>query len=430
MKNRIINVGILFGVVFLPFTVLTSTTRATDSWNVDSIGCYSLPHGGWTPYVVYPYVYIASDSDGLLILDITDPSNPCFVGSYDNVDFHGWGLNVEGDYAFITDGYHHDYGGLTIINISEPGDPYLVQHVTAPHETRDVVAYNSYAYVSSGYGGLRIIDIDPPEQAHEVSYLSTDNAHHFCLEYPFIFLGDWSGGLRIIDVSHAYDPEIISIINPGSFTYNCYLLGSLVFITNKDIGLLIYDVTNPEDPSLVSSYRSARMTSTTGGVRVNGRFAYVTGPFDGLTVIDVSDPSNCVEVGYYDPEPVTRYLFTDKSDFIHLCTEEQYLILKFNDETDVDDDESPFPQNYTLLNNYPNPFNTSTTIPLKISRDGNVSLKIYNVTGQLMEVLYNGYLQAGQHNTNWNASSMASGIYFYKLTTINKTLTNQMTLLK
>jgi len=77
-----------------------------------------------------------------------------------------------------------------------------------------------------------------------------------------------------------------------------------------------------------------------------------------------------------------------------------------------------------------NPFNASTTIPFTIAASGHVNLSIYNISGQLVETLYNGQMAAGSHSIVWEASAVASGVYFYKLTSDNYAITKRMELIK
>ena len=67
------------------------------------------------------------------------------------------------------------------------------------------------------------------------------------------------------------------------------------------------------------------------------------------------------------------------------------------------------------VSHYPNPFNSQTTIAFELPYDDFVSLKIFNVLGQEVENLVSGKLPAGSHKYSWNASEVASGIYFYLL---------------
>jgi bacillopeptidase F len=110
---------------------------------------------------------------------------------------------------------------------------------------------------------------------------------------------------------------------------------------------------------------------------------------------------------------------------------------KFNSDTlsfslDVVSSNS---QKAELYQNYPNPFNPATTISFNLPQAGDVKLEIYNLVGQKIETLHHGYLGEGLHEFPWVAtfsrsSSIASGIYFYKLTVGQFTTTRKMALLK
>ncbi|MBD3168396.1 MAG: T9SS type A sorting domain-containing protein [candidate division Zixibacteria bacterium] len=93
-------------------------------------------------------------------------------------------------------------------------------------------------------------------------------------------------------------------------------------------------------------------------------------------------------------------------------------------------DEFAIPGEVALGQNYPNPFNATTVIPFELSADGNVILKVYNLAGQLVETLVNGYMNAGSHKAQWDASTVSSGVYFYTLETDDYTTTKKMNLLK
>jgi hypothetical protein len=88
-----------------------------------------------------------------------------------------------------------------------------------------------------------------------------------------------------------------------------------------------------------------------------------------------------------------------------------------------------------LSQNFPNPFNPSTTIKYSIKERGHVSLKIYNVAGQLVRTLASREMKPGAHKETWNGVSNAgtpvsSGVYFYKLTAKDYSETKKMVMLK
>ncbi len=82
----------------------------------------------------------------------------------------------------------------------------------------------------------------------------------------------------------------------------------------------------------------------------------------------------------------------------------------------VINNQSEIPLVYSLNQNYPNPFNPSTNIKYGLPHDGEVKMVIYDVLGNEVTVLVNGYRKAGYYEESFNASNLASGIYFYKIT--------------
>jgi hypothetical protein len=91
--------------------------------------------------------------------------------------------------------------------------------------------------------------------------------------------------------------------------------------------------------------------------------------------------------------------------------------------------ESPI--KFALSNNYPNPFNPSTTIKFSIAKEGNVTLNVYNVMGQLVKsVVNNAHMSQGEHNYIVNMDNFASGVYFYTLRQGSNIITKKMVLLK
>ena len=88
------------------------------------------------------------------------------------------------------------------------------------------------------------------------------------------------------------------------------------------------------------------------------------------------------------------------------------------------------PTGYSISSAYPNPFNPSTNLTLDLNTDSNVSISIYNVMGQLMDVLVNDNLSAGSYPFTWNASETPSGLYFIKTEVGSSTSVQKVMLLK
>lgn len=85
---------------------------------------------------------------------------------------------------------------------------------------------------------------------------------------------------------------------------------------------------------------------------------------------------------------------------------------------------------FALAQNYPNPFNPETNISYSLAEASDVTLTVFTVTGEEVATLVNGTQNAGSYNINFNASSLPTGVYFYRLTAGSFTATHKMLLLK
>jgi hypothetical protein len=85
---------------------------------------------------------------------------------------------------------------------------------------------------------------------------------------------------------------------------------------------------------------------------------------------------------------------------------------------------------FKLHENYPNPFNPSTSIKFSVPATGLVTLKVFDITGKEVTILVDGNIEQGEHEVNFNASHLASGVYFYKLISGSFTEVKKMMLIK
>ena len=103
---------------------------------------------------------------------------------------------------------------------------------------------------------------------------------------------------------------------------------------------------------------------------------------------------------------------------------------------DIDDYsyDNVLPASYSLEQNFPNPFNPSTRISFDLPKSGIVHLTVFNILGEKIEELVNGFLPAGTHSITWqpnqDGTALASGVYLYELETEEASLSRKMLLLK
>ncbi len=118
-----------------------------------------------------------------------------------------------------------------------------------------------------------------------------------------------------------------------------------------------------------------------------------------------------------------------------LVTSQYWAILNFVLENvtsvELQPDPTTQPVRFSLSQNYPNPFNPSTTIRFDLAKTGPVTLKVYNVLGQLVATLIdNKTLSSGTYSVTWNAENLSSGVYIYRIEAGGVVETRKMTLMK
>ena len=107
------------------------------------------------------------------------------------------------------------------------------------------------------------------------------------------------------------------------------------------------------------------------------------------------------------------------------------VFLRYGNSIGITQINSELPSEYKLGQNYPNPFNPSTTIDFSVPVSGEVTIKIYDLTGKEVSALVNEFRNAGNYSVNFNAASVLnSGIYFYKLTSGNISITKKFMIVK
>jgi hypothetical protein len=104
--------------------------------------------------------------------------------------------------------------------------------------------------------------------------------------------------------------------------------------------------------------------------------------------------------------------------------------LRFTTEIITSIPFNDLPEVVSLSQNFPNPFNPTTSIRYSLPESADVTLAVYNMMGQLVETLVDGHQSSGWHTSTFNAEQLSSGVYMFRLTSGDMTITRKMTLMK
>ena len=206
-------------------------------------------------------------SGGLTIFDITtDPSNPAYVGwcpprdpDENNEDVH---IDVDGNYAYIAVGEptflgidrESDNPGLRIVDVSDPTNPTQVGTYDSVTQARSVHKVGDYAYLAAREGGLHIIDVTNPYEPTFVEKWDPGNNHALGVfvkdNYAYVAYGN-SNSLCILDVNDPTDPEQVASYPVWGECREVVVKGNYAFVVGQNF-LRVLDVSDPPNPSEVA----------------------------------------------------------------------------------------------------------------------------------------------------------------------------------
>ncbi len=227
----------------------------------------------------------------------------------------------------------------------------------------------------------------------------------------------WSG-------QSCVDPRILTQwIGPAVLEFSYYTQGTIFGLTAAQIAIpdahadSLFKIASPitfltKDDAPVWAYYSTVDTATTGSQGIHHINM-------GYRLKDLMDPLG-IECIIKNPSTVTSSS-RESADFF-----QKY----FNKVTGIKENKPAQPGGFILNQNFPNPFNPSTTISFVLPVDISVKVSIYNQLGEKLVELANGPFAAGNHTIEWNASGYPSGIYFYELRTDKFTSTRKLIVLK
>ena len=204
---------------------------------------------------------------------------------------------MSGNYAYVADWYD----GVRVIDVSNPASTSEIGYYDVPgHVAISVHLSGNLLYVALYSGGLRIVDVSNPALPVEIGVYTSSSptffARHVELEGNHVWMADDSALVRTIDVSVPSTPVEVSAWDVSCTTWGVDAVWDHAYLANTWDGLHILDISDPNAPTRVGTVD----TSNANDVVVEGSYAYLADGWSGFKVIDVGTPTNPVEVGSLD----------------------------------------------------------------------------------------------------------------------------------
>jgi len=301
--------------------------------HVVALGFNGQPGRIYRSMVVGDIAYVAHDIQGLWLVDIGDPEAPAAIGGL-NTAGRAFGVFVEGNYAYVAD---YDRG-LQIIDISDPSGPVLSDSINTLGRAVNVYVSGNYAYLAASDAGLQKINIPNLDSITTFEPLRTISDVYIVDSLAYLAAG--GDGLVIADIFTTPDSAFLGIYDTPGNAIGVVVAESLAFVADADSGLVVVNISDPANPVLVD--RSAVPGSATGvyyaapniyvtdkialrvfqlstdgadsliyvggydtpgtalDVVIASNHAYIADNYEGLQIVDVSDPGDITPTGTFE----------------------------------------------------------------------------------------------------------------------------------
>jgi hypothetical protein len=371
--------------------------------------------------------------NGINFVDVTDPYQMHSVG-FDTMSHAIYPFDWVGNFIYMS----ASWDGFYIYKVENPNSIVQDAHLALTDFPIDGVAVRgSIAYVGADFNGhgvaLYCINVADSYNPSVVWSCDTLDCGEILLGRNLLYSYSWCNEIRIIDITFPTLPRQISRVScPLIDAMDIDESRDLMYVTCFNYGLLIYNISNPASPGLLSTLQMPNNAQCCDVChsKVYHQMVFVSGHENGLWAVDTTDPYNPIATASYFPQDGWSRFIRSRGNFVFLTTSDSLIALRFNDDLGIDNPNSGLPADFSLQQNYPNPFNAKTRISYTLPCSQNVRLDIYDPTGRRVSTLFDSYQKAGQYDALWDAAGCPSGLYFGTLTSETNTQTIKIILLK
>ena len=265
--------------------------------------------------------YLAAAGAGLLVADVSVPARPVAMGVLTTTGF-SFDVAVAGNTAYLADGW----AGLRSVNVADPSHPSENTTLKTGCWAMGIGLAGSQAYIADGCAGLAVVDVSNTNQPARIAQYSTDqtNASAVAVSGGVVYIADRNWGVRAVaeysgarysaesssgeeSSGHGTDwrphPRPVETASHAfvSDVHDVDVQGNYAYVAAGYAGLRVIDLTEPSAPREVGAFVTESYAT---GIAVQGHYAYLVAyggsglyPHGGF-ILDVTDPTNPVQVGY------------------------------------------------------------------------------------------------------------------------------------
>ncbi len=384
-------------------------------------------------FVANNLAYI-QESHKLKVVDVSDLTDPHELG-YFELDWWDGDMKINGNIGYIA---RCSNKCLLSVDLSDPAAPDLLGSFTT--EDNDVhyelAIYDHYAYITENYG-LRIIDISDPGNMLEANFIGYGYNGRTKIDIigQYLFLQGNDYQLKVYDLTDPISPALMTSYNMTERCTGIKRSGELFYLTSSRTYRVFELPSSEQWTPLSMSMIFPDNTRYIKGMEMNGKCLYLTDNQLGLNVFDITDYSSPRCVGYYQT-PGSANGIAVLGDIAIIADGSNLGIYDCSGAiTGIEQADLSVPEAFSLLPNYPNPFNASTQIQFELPSPDHVAITIFDILGRDVATLADRDFAAGKHSLIWNGTdadgrTIASGRYFIRAKAGDATQSMPILLLK
>ena len=282
----------------------------------------SLTHGEWVydVYVKDDIAYFADREHGLVIMDVSNPSEPFELGRFN--ESRGSQIYVHSNLAYLIGN-----SKLRIIDVANPSSPNKISEFDASGSSIGGMYVDfTLFYLSGSYGDFWIYNLSNPLSPSQLGHIElADSILDFCVSNNIAYI-TYRNGLKTIDVSNSSNPTELGQFG-DDYYYDCVVEGNITYVTGWPGYIDIIDVSDPSNPTKFSQFDEGGVSILVDGIDFLNDTLYVFDLNGGLELIDVSDPSKPFKYAQFYIDENAYDLYIDFPNAYIICGEDGFLIV-------------------------------------------------------------------------------------------------------
>ena len=387
---------------------------------------------------------------GTSFIDITDSANIREVDTLSGLTSSWREMKTYSHYAYIVS--EATNSKLQIVDLQYlPDSVSLVAtwSYAGYTKTHSISQSGNYLYLNGGnaassVGGVAVVDVSSPVSPVKMGEWNTEYVHDCRVQNDTIWAANvYTGKMSIINASNKSSLQFVrnwqAYPQSAVSTHNCAfpVTRDYIYTTNEVSSpagkLNVWDIRDLNNITFVRDWQPTGITTAiVHNIETYGNYAVIAHYTAGIRILNISNPSNPVEVAWYDTYPSSNstnfsgcwgvYKFSS-GKIIGSDISNGLFVIKTNFiMTEIPKEINSNAKDYKLNQNFPNPFNPVTNIKFSLKENSKVSLKIYSIQGKEVAEIINDRRDGGDYEINFDAGkyNLNSGVYFYTLNVNNR----------